>query len=119
MAPFRGGRDAGSATLALGATAHAPIAARWSTPPPSPTARAPTPQPLYHVSDRPQDVWNGAWATRVPRLFDGRHDDVAILKRLPRTLPRLFTPALRARLGAPRTRCTAPRSCARAGTRRG
>jgi hypothetical protein len=71
------------------------------------------------VSDRPQDVWNGAWATRVPRLFDGRHDDVAILKRLPRTLPRLFTPALRARLGAPRTRCTAPRSCARAGTRRG
>jgi hypothetical protein len=58
-------------------------------------------QPLYHIFERPQDVWNGAWAERVARLFDGRHDDVAILKRLPRRLSQLFTPAFRARLAHP------------------
>jgi hypothetical protein len=58
-------------------------------------------QPLYHVFDRPQDVWKGAWATRVPPLFDGRRDDVAILKRLPGRLTELFTPAFLARLARP------------------
>ena len=58
-------------------------------------------EPLYHVFDRPQDVWNGGWATRAPALFDGRRDDVAILKRLPARLPQLFTPAFRARLAHP------------------
>ena len=58
-------------------------------------------EPLYHVFDRPQDVWNGGWATRAPGLFDGRRDDVAILKRLPARLPQLFTPAFRARLAHP------------------
>lgn len=58
-------------------------------------------QPLYHVYDRPQDVWKGTWGARVARLFDGRHDDVAILKRLPRRLSALFTPAFLARLARP------------------
>jgi hypothetical protein len=58
-------------------------------------------QPIYHIFDRPQEVWNGAWATRVRRLFDGRHDDVAILKRLPHRLSTLFTPAFLARLAHP------------------
>lgn len=58
-------------------------------------------QPIYHVFDRPQDVWNGGWATRVARLFDGRHDDVAILKRLPPRLSQLFTKSFRARLAHP------------------
>jgi hypothetical protein len=58
-------------------------------------------QPIYHVFDRPDDVWKGPWAGRVARLFDGRHDDVATLKRLPRRLSQLFTPAFRARLAHP------------------
>jgi hypothetical protein len=58
-------------------------------------------QPLYHIFDRPQEVWNGAWGTRVPRLFDGRHDDVAILPRLPHRLTTLFTAAFLARLAHP------------------
>jgi hypothetical protein len=58
-------------------------------------------QPIYHVYDRPGDVWKAPWAGRMARLFDGRHDDVAILKRLPRGLPQLFTPAFRARLAHP------------------
>ena len=37
----------------------------------------------------------------MARLFDGRHDDVAILKALPQRLERLFTPAFRARLAHP------------------
>jgi hypothetical protein len=58
-------------------------------------------QRLYHVFERSQDVWNGTWPTRVARLFDGRHDDVAILKRLPRHFSQLFTAAFRARLAHP------------------
>jgi predicted esterase len=58
-------------------------------------------QPLYHVYERATDVWRGHWAARVDRLFDGRHDDVAILKVLPRRLDRLFTPAFQARLAHP------------------
>jgi hypothetical protein len=55
-------------------------------------------QPIYHVFDAPTDVWRGGWGTKVESLFDGRHDDVAILKALPRRLNQLFTPAFRARL---------------------
>ena len=58
-------------------------------------------QPIYHVFDRPEDVWNGLWGGRVARLFDGRHDDVAILKRLPRRPSQLFTPAFLAQLAHP------------------
>jgi dienelactone hydrolase len=58
-------------------------------------------QPIYHVFDAPTDVWLGDWANRAPALFDGRRDDVAILKVLPRRLDRLFTPAFRARLAHP------------------
>ena len=58
-------------------------------------------QPIYHVFDRPQDVWNGAWGARVTGLFDGGHDDVAILRRLPRRLSSLFTPGFLARLAHP------------------
>ena len=58
-------------------------------------------QPIYHVFDRPQDVWNGGWGTRVTSLFDGRNDDVAILKRLPHRLASLFTPGFLARLAQP------------------
>jgi hypothetical protein len=58
-------------------------------------------QPIYHVFDAPTDVWRGTWSTRVEGLFDGRHDDVAILKVLPRRLGQLFTPAFRARLAHP------------------
>jgi hypothetical protein len=56
-------------------------------------------QPIYDVFDRPQDVWPGRWATRIAGLYDGRHDDVAILKRLPRRL--MFTRQFRARLAHP------------------
>jgi hypothetical protein len=58
-------------------------------------------QAIYHVFDRPRDVWTSAWAPRIARLYDGRHDDVAILKRLPPRLNELFTPAFRARLAHP------------------
>ena len=58
-------------------------------------------QPIYHVYERPTDVWRGRWAARVDRLYDGRHDDVAILKVLPRRPERLFTRAFRARLAHP------------------
>jgi hypothetical protein len=58
-------------------------------------------QPIYHVYDRTQDVWTAAWAPRIAGLYDGRHDDVAILKRLPQRLDQLFTPAFRARLAHP------------------
>lgn len=58
-------------------------------------------QPIYHVYDRPQDVWTAAWAPRIAGLYDGRHDDVTILKRLPHRLDQLFTPAFRARLAHP------------------
>jgi hypothetical protein len=40
-------------------------------------------------------------ARRVARLFDGRHDDDAILERLPRRLSALFTPRFLARLAHP------------------
>jgi hypothetical protein len=58
-------------------------------------------QPLYHVFDGPQDVWAGGWGARVAGLFDGRHDDVAILKLLPPRLAQLITPAFRTRLAHP------------------
>src|SRR4051794_4671828 len=58
-------------------------------------------QPLYHVFDRPADVWREPWGARIDTLFDGRHDDVAILRVLPRRLDALFTPAFRARLAHP------------------
>jgi hypothetical protein len=58
-------------------------------------------QPIYHVFDAPTDVWLGDWGTRIAALFDGRHDDVAILKVLPQRLDQLFTPAFRARLAHP------------------
>ncbi|HEY6892096.1 MAG TPA: hypothetical protein VI300_30110 [Solirubrobacter sp.] len=58
-------------------------------------------QPIYHVFDRPEDVWQDPWGGRVARLFDGRHDDVAILERLPRDATQLFTPAFLARLAHP------------------
>jgi hypothetical protein len=58
-------------------------------------------QPIYHVFDAPADVWRGDWGAKVEGLFDGRHDDVAILRALPRRLDQLFTPAFRARLAQP------------------
>jgi hypothetical protein len=58
-------------------------------------------EPIYHVFDAPTDVWRGGWGEKVDGLFDGRHDDVAILKVLPRRLDELFTPAFRARLAHP------------------
>jgi len=58
-------------------------------------------QPIYRVFARPEDVWNGDWPARAARLLDGRHDDVAILERLPPRLSQLFTPAFRARLAHP------------------
>jgi hypothetical protein len=58
-------------------------------------------QPIYHVFDAPADMWRGGWSEKVGGLFDGRHDDVAILKVLPRRLDGLFTPAFRARLANP------------------
>jgi hypothetical protein len=58
-------------------------------------------QPLYHVYDRPQEVWRGPWAQRVAGLYDGRHDDVAIMRVLPRRLPQLFTRTFLARLAHP------------------
>lgn len=50
-------------------------------------------QPLYHVYDAPTDVWRGPWAARVDRLFDGRHDDVAIMRVLPPRPAALFAGA--------------------------
>jgi hypothetical protein len=58
-------------------------------------------QPIYHVFDSPADVRQGDWGAKMAGLFDGRHDDVAILKALPRRLDALFTPAFRARLAHP------------------
>ena len=58
-------------------------------------------QPIYHVYDTPSDVWLGGWGKRIPALFDGRHDDVAILGVLPHRLDQLLTPAFRARLAHP------------------
>jgi hypothetical protein len=58
-------------------------------------------QRLYGVFDAPEDVWRGGWAPRVPRLFDGGNDDVAILKVLPGRMSELFTPAFRSRLAHP------------------
>jgi hypothetical protein len=58
-------------------------------------------QPIYHVFDAPTDVWRGSWGAKVDGLFDGRHDDVAILRALPSRLDQLFTPAFRARLAHP------------------
>ena len=58
-------------------------------------------QPIFHAYDAPTDVWRGGWSAEVDRLFDGRHDDVAILKALPARLDRLFTPEFRARLAHP------------------
>jgi hypothetical protein len=58
-------------------------------------------QPIYHVFDAPTDVWQDDWGAKVAGLFDGRHDDVAILKALPRRLDALFTSAFRARLAHP------------------
>jgi len=58
-------------------------------------------QPIYHVFDAPSDVWKREWDVRVPKLFDGRHDDEAIFKALPHRLSQLFTPTFRARLAQP------------------
>jgi hypothetical protein len=58
-------------------------------------------QPIYHVFDSPADVWRGSWGSRTGRLFDGRHDDVAIIGVLPHSLAGLFTTAFRARLADP------------------
>jgi hypothetical protein len=58
-------------------------------------------QPLYHVFATPTDVWRGHWAHDVPALFNGRHDDVAIIKALPRRLSQLFTAGFLRRLEHP------------------
>ncbi len=58
-------------------------------------------QSIYRVYDRETDVWQPGWGPRVARLFDGRHDDVAIMKVLPHRLGQLFTPAFLARLARP------------------
>jgi acetyl esterase/lipase len=58
-------------------------------------------QSIYRVFGAPADVWRGTWGARVGELFDGRHDDVAILKVLPSRSEELFTPAFRARLTHP------------------
>jgi hypothetical protein len=58
-------------------------------------------QPLFGIFDAPGDVWRGNWGRRVQQLFDGHHDDVEILKVLPKRMPQLFTPAFRARLAHP------------------
>jgi hypothetical protein len=58
-------------------------------------------QPIYHVFDRQTDVWRPGWGPRVARLFDGRHDDVAIMKVLPHRLAQLFTPGFLARIARP------------------
>jgi hypothetical protein len=58
-------------------------------------------QPIYHVFNHESDVWQPGWGPRVARLFDGRHDDVAIMKVLPRKLAQLFTPAFLARIARP------------------
>jgi hypothetical protein len=48
-------------------------------------------QPIYHLFAAPGDVWRGRWAPKMAGLFDGRHDDVAIIRALPHRLPELFT----------------------------
>jgi acetyl esterase/lipase len=58
-------------------------------------------QPLFGIFDAPGDVWRGQWGPRLQRLFDGTHDDVEILKVVPKRLEQLFTPAFLARLAHP------------------
>jgi hypothetical protein len=58
-------------------------------------------QPIYHVYDTPTDVWREPWPARVDDLFDGRHDDVAIMRALPSTHAGLFSRAFWARLAHP------------------
>jgi hypothetical protein len=58
-------------------------------------------QSIYHVFDAPADVWRGQWGARTRRLFDGRHDDVAIIGVLPHPLAGLFTTAFLDRLAHP------------------
>lgn len=56
---------------------------------------------IYHLYHRPTEVFQVPYATQVRKLFDGQHDEAAIVRSLPSTPRRLLTPAFAERMRHP------------------